>query len=539
MRIAIAQLNLLIGDIAGNQAKIIANIEEAKSRHHADLIIFPELAITSYPPEDLLLRPKFMRQSHQALTEIVKSARGIDVFIGYPETVKDKIYNSLGYLHDGKIHSTYRKKDLPNYGVFDDKRYFTAGRETTIIHLDTLPAAPSICEDLWSPDHACSAATGGARLLINVNASPYHSEVIEQRMKLLSNRVAETSMNIIYVNLVGGQDEVVFDGGSMIMSSAGEMVFQAPQFVEELYLIDLETRGSEISFNHAYPFPPQMAPEESIYRAITLGVRDYVVKNGFKGAVIGLSGGVDSALTLAIAVDALGAHNVEALMMPSRYTSDISIEDSKLLAQTLGVAYHIVPIERAFQSFTETLAPLFDGLPADATEENIQARCRGVLLMAVSNKTGKLVLTTGNKSELAVGYATLYGDMAGGFAPLKDVSKTLVYRLADWRNSQAPIIPRRIITRPPSAELRPGQKDEDSLPPYHVLDPILERYIELNQSPEEIIAAGFDARTVIDVARMVDKNEYKRRQAAPGVKVSRLAFGRDRRYPITSAYRET
>jgi NAD+ synthase (glutamine-hydrolysing) len=538
MRIAIAQLNLVIGDIAGNQTRIIESARTARDKYRADLIIFPELAITSYPPEDLLLRPKFLRLVEQALADITRNLNGIAALVGYPALAGGKVFNSLAYIRDGRIQINYHKKDLPNYGVFDDKRYFSPGDETPIFDLGGVPAAPSICEDLWSPGHAGSAAAAGARLLINVNASPYHSEIIEQRTELLRTRVRETGLNIIYVNLVGGQDEVVFDGGSMIMTSAGQVVFQAPQFEEGLYIINLEKTGTGVEFSHAYPPPARLAKEESVYRALVLGIRDYVGKNGFRGAVIGLSGGIDSALTLALAVDALGADNVSVLLMPSRYTSAMSVDDSRVMAEALGVTHHIVSIEQPFQSFIGILKPVFAGLPEDATEENIQARCRGVLLMAVSNKTGKLVLTTGNKSEMSVGYATLYGDMAGGFAPLKDVSKTLVYQLARWRNLRGGVIPERIISRAPTAELRPDQKDEDSLPPYSILDPILEMYIEMHRSPEEIIAAGYERQTVYDVARMVDRNEYKRRQAAPGVKISKRAFGRDRRYPITSAYRE-
>lgn len=538
MRIAIAQINLIVGDIKSNMDKIIHYIKEARGQHQAELIIFPELSITSYPPDDLLLRPKFLHLANQALHEIINNSIGINILISYPELNNGKIFNSLSYIHKGKIHATYHKKDLPNYGVFDDKRYFTAGNETIIIDLDSVPAALSICEDLWSPDHAKSAADSGAKLLINVNASPYHSEILEQRKTLLKQRVKETGLNIIYVNLVGGQDEVVFDGGSMIINSSGEIVFQAPQFNEGLYIIEVEHNGPDLKFQCNQEPTSQLSKLESIYKSLVLGVKDYIRKNGFKGAIIGLSGGIDSALTLAIAVDALGANNIEVLLMPSRYTAEMSIDDAKSMAETLSVSYHIIPIEKPFTAFTEVLTPVFADLPEDVTEENIQARCRGILLMAISNKTGKLVLTTGNKSEMAVGYATLYGDMAGGFAPLKDVSKTLVYELSNWRNTQEIIIPQRIIDRPPSAELRPDQKDEDSLPAYNILDDILERYIELDQSPEQIISAGFNAEVVEDVIKLVDRNEYKRRQAAPGVKITKRAFGRDRRYPITSGYRE-
>ena len=483
MRIAIAQINLIIGDIDGNRDKIISSVKQAKDLHDADLVIFPELAITSYPPEDLLLRPKFLRLVNQALTEILKYSLDINILVGYPETVKGKIYNSLSYLSKGKIHTTYHKKDLPNYGVFDEKRYFTAGNETPVIDLGSIPTGLSICEDLWTPDHARAAADAGAKLLININASPYHMDILDQRRKLLGNRVKETGLNIVYVNLVGGQDEVVFDGGSMLMNSTGEILFQAPQFEEGIYIIDINKKGSKLSFDSLMKPSPPIGRAESIYKSLVLGVRDYVRKNGFNGAVIGLSGGIDSALTLAVAADALGSENIEVLLMPSRYTADMSVDDARSMADKLGVRYHVISIEKPFQAFTEILSPVFADLPEDATEENIQARCRGILLMAVSNKTGKLVLTTGNKSEMAVGYATLYGDMAGGFAPLKDVSKVLVYQLAGWRNSRQQIIPQRIMTRAPSAELRPDQKDEDSLPPYDILDAILEKYIELNQSP--------------------------------------------------------
>lgn len=538
MRIAISQINLTIGDFSGNKEKIISNIREARDVHRADLVIFPELAVSSYPPEDLLLRPRFLLLADKVLKEIAAESANIKVITGFPEAVEGRIYNSLCYINHGEILAVYHKKDLPNYGVFDEKRYFTPGTETTVIDIDSIPTALSICEDLWTPDHARSAADAGAKLLININASPYHSEILKQRKELLHNRAGETGLNIVYVNLVGGQDEVVFDGGSMIVDETGNLVFQAPQFEEGIYIIDIERDGNSLSFSSGSNHVDELETEESIYQALVTGVRDYVLKNGFNGSVIGLSGGIDSALTLSIAVDALGPDNVEVLLMPSRYTAGMSVEDSKLMAESLGVSCHLIPIEKPFQAFTEILSPLFAGLPVDVTEENIQARCRGILLMAVSNKTGKLVLTTGNKSEMAVGYATLYGDMAGGFAPLKDISKSLVYKLANWRNRREQVIPRRIIDRPPTAELRPDQKDEDSLPPYDILDAILEKYIEFDQGPDEIIAAGYDAGTVRDVVRMVDRNEYKRRQAAPGVKVTKRAFGRDRRYPITSGYRE-
>jgi NAD+ synthase (glutamine-hydrolysing) len=538
MLIAIAQINLRVGDIQGNTNKIVSYINDAKTKHEVDVIIFPELAITSYPPEDLLLRRALYEQIENAIEKITEESKNIGIVIGFPEKKTDTAYNACGYIRDGKQQALYYKQNLPNYGVFDEKRYFSAGSESCLLDLDGIPAALSICEDIWSPNVAQQAKEAGARLLININASPYHIDKLSERESILKQRVEETGLNIIYLNLVGAQDELVFDGASMVIDSGGDFVFRAPQFEEGLYLIDVQQHGDKLEFHSALPSASILDRHESIYQALVLGVRDYVRKNGFKGAVIGLSGGIDSALTLTIAVDALGAENVEVLIMPSRYTADMSNDDAQEMANILSVTYHILPIELPFSAFTELLQPVFKGLPTDTTEENIQARSRGVLMMAISNKTGKLVLTTGNKSEMAVGYATLYGDMAGGYAPLKDLSKTLTYELANWRNSQEQVIPQRIIDRPPSAELRPDQKDEDSLPGYDILDPILARYIELDQSPEEIVNAGFERETVLEIVRMVDRNEYKRRQAAPGVRITRRAFGRDRRYPITSGYQE-
>ncbi|MFT5350299.1 MAG: NAD+ synthase (glutamine-hydrolyzing) [Planctomycetota bacterium] len=535
--IAIAQINLCVGDIKGNTKRILDNIEKARS-HFVDLIIFPELSICGYPPEDLLLRRALFVQIERALRQISSASNDIGIVLGYPEKTSEGLYNACSLIKDGEKRALYYKQDLPNYGVFDEKRYFSPGNSSCMFDLHGIPTSLSICEDLWSPAPAGQAADLGARLLININASPYHADILAERDALLKQRVAETNLNIIYVNLIGGQDELVFDGGSTIIDSDGKIVFRAPQFEEGLYLIEVSQQKDRLNFKSSSSSPEILDHRHSIYHALVLGVKDYVRKNGFKGAVIGLSGGIDSALTLAIAVDALGAENIEVLIMPSRYSADMSTDDAKEMAVILSVPYHILPIEEAVVAFTNLLAPIFAGLSADTTEENIQARSRGVLLMALSNKTGKLVLTTGNKSEMSVGYATLYGDMAGGFAPLKDLSKTLTYELANWRNSQEQIIPQRIIDRPPSAELRPNQKDEDSLPAYDILDPILERYIELDQSPDEIIEAGFERETVLEIIQMVDRNEYKRRQAAPGVRITERAFGRDRRYPITSGYRE-
>ena len=537
-RIAIAQVDLCVGDMEGNTARVLEYLTEARDVAGADTVIFPELALTGYPPEDLLLRPHCHVQVERALQRVAGAARGIDVILGYPRPVGAKLYNACSLLRDGEIAATYHKRNLPNYGVFDEKRYFAEGAELNLVATPHCKVALSVCEDLWDADHAREAAQAGAELLININASPYHTDKAAVREELLYRRALDCNLAIIYVNLVGGQDELVFDGGSLVVDSRGEFVFKAPQFEQGLYLVELQRDAGRITLTATSPHPPLPDFHECVYRALTLGVKDYVTKNGFKGAVIGLSGGIDSALTLAVAVDALGPENVEVLLMPSRYTADMSVEDARQMATGLGVACHLVSIEKPFSAFSEILAPLFKDLPEDTTEENIQARCRGLLLMAVSNKTGKLVLTTGNKSEMAVGYATLYGDMAGGFAPLKDVPKTLVYELSRWCNRNGEIIPQRIIERPPTAELRFDQKDEDSLPGYDVLDAILEQYIELDRTPDEIIADGYDRDTVYQVAGLVDRNEYKRRQAAPGVRITERAFGRDRRYPITSRYQE-
>ena len=537
-RIAIAQVDPCVGDIDGNTELVLEYIERARDIAGADTVIFPELVLTGYPPEDLLLRPHFHVQVEQALRRVLRAAQDIDIILGYPLAAGDRLYNACSLVRDGNIVTTYRKRNLPNYGVFDEKRYFAEGTELNLVETPDFKVALSVCEDLWTEDHAREAAQAGAELLININASPYHTGKAAVREELLQRRAVEHNIAIIYVNLVGGQDELVFDGGSLVVDGSGEFVFRAPQCEQGLYLVELEQARGRLALEAGSPQTPPPGFTESVYRALVLGVKDYVSKNGFKGAVIGLSGGIDSALTLAVAVDALGPDNVEVLLMPSRYTADMSVEDAQDMAGRLGVACHIIGIEKPFSAFTEILAPVFEDLPEDTTEENIQARCRGLLLMAVSNKTGKLVLTTGNKSEMAVGYATLYGDMAGGFAPLKDVPKILVYELSRWRNRNGEIIPRRIIERPPTAELRYDQKDEDSLPGYDVLDPILERYIELDRTPAEIIADGYDRDTVYKVIRLVDRNEYKRRQAAPGVRITERAFGRDRRYPITSRYTE-
>jgi len=535
LRIAIAQINLLVGDINGNARRVLAAACRARDELHAHAVVFPELTLAGYPPEDLLHKPHFLEQINRALADIARQAAGITLVLGFPELSAGILYNSAAVLRDGAVLAVYRKQALPNYGVFDEKRYFRPGSEPCVFALEGVAVGVTICEDVWLPGAVEQSARAGAQLVLNLNASPYQAGKAREREHAVRERVAASGVPLVYANLVGGQDELVFDGASFVMDAQGRVVLRAPPFEEALSLAEFAPQAGVLA-----ALPGAMAqPEEEVadvYKALVLGIRDYVTKNGFHGAVLGLSGGIDSALTLALAVDALGADKVEAVMMPSRYTADMSVEDARLEAEALGVAYSVIPIEPAFQAFTGLLAETFHGLPRDTTEENIQARCRGVLLMAISNKKRKILLTTGNKSEMSVGYATLYGDMAGGFAPLKDVPKLLVYRLSEHCNRKGPVIPLRVIERPPSAELAPDQKDEDSLPPYAVLDPILERYVELDQSVEAIVAAGFAEADVLRVARLVDLNEYKRRQAPPGVKISRRAFGRDRRHPITCGF---
>ena len=531
LRIALAQINLLVGDIAGNAAQVIDCATRARDALGAQLVVFPELTLTGYPPEDLLLRPELHTRVLHTLTDIARRVHGINVLLGYPRQAPGGLYNAAAVLRDGAIIATYHKQHLPNYSVFDEKRYFVPGNAPCVVDVCGVPIGVTICEDVWQPGPVRQAADAGARLLININASPYHAGKGREREAMVRRRVEESGTPMIYLNLVGGQDELVFDGESFVMDANGQVTQRAPAFAVDLYAVDIDLHAAP------KPVPAQLSPPltevESVYEALVLGVRDYINKNGFDGAVIGLSGGIDSALTLAIAVDALGADRVEAIMMPSRYTATMSLEDAAAEAKTLGVAYRVIPIEPVFDAFLAALKDEFAGRAPDSSEENIQARCRGVILMAISNKRRRMVLTTGNKSEMSVGYATLYGDMAGGFAPIKDVPKLLVYRLAEWRNARGLVIPQRVLERPPSAELAPDQKDEDSLPPYPVLDPILERYVELDRSIAQIVAEGFDEATVRRVAALVDRNEYKRRQAPPGVRITRRAFGRDRRYPIT------
>ncbi|MEA3277682.1 MAG: NAD+ synthase [Pseudomonadota bacterium] len=534
LRIVIAQLNLLVGDLAGNRDKVIAAAHAARDEHGADLVVFPELTLTGYPPEDLLLRAELLERSQEALEALAAETRGIALVVGYPKAAVGGLFNVAGFISDGRILAEYAKQHLPNYSVFDEKRYFQPGGAPSVLDFKGVRIGLSVCEDIWEEVPTRQAAQEGAELLININASPYHTGKADEREDLIQRRAREYGFPVVYANLVGGQDELVFDGGSFVVDAAGEIARRAPFFEEALMVVDFEPEPAPRPVRgERAPMPDE---EEAVYGALVLGVRDYVRKNGFRGAVLGLSGGIDSALTLAVAVDALGPEQVEVVLMPSRYTADMSIDDALKEARTLGVAASVIPIEPAFQAFLGMLEEEFAGRSADVTEENIQARCRGIILMAISNKKGKILLTTGNKSEMAVGYATLYGDMAGGFAPIKDLFKTLVYRLSRYRNRISPVIPERVITRPPSAELRPDQTDQDSLPPYEILDPVLKRYIEEDEGVAQIVAAGFPQEAVRQVARLVDRNEYKRRQAPPGVRITCRAFGRDRRYPITSGF---
>ncbi len=534
--LAIAQLDLTVGDIAGNTAKILEYANRARDELQADLVIFPELSVCGYPPEDLLFHSGLRRRVEEALTEIRDATKGIAVLVGFPEYVDDDIYNSCAVFSDGKLLCHYRKQSLPNYSVFDEKRYFTAGKSAAVFSLNGIRIGLHICEDVWGPKPIAASRAAGAECIIAINGSPYEVDSQAKREKVMRFRATETRMPLVYVNMVGGQDELVFDGGSFVVDAGGDTRFRAPPFDEGLYRVVLLGAADGVEPESA-EVADLLSTESSVYRALVTGTRDYVGKHRFPGVVIGLSGGIDSALVLAIACDAIGNDRVRAVMMPFRYTSTMSQEDAAQQAKTLGIRYDVIPIAKLFDATVAQLAPIFADRKEGVTEENIQARCRGLLLMAISNKTGYMLLTTGNKSEMAVGYATLYGDMAGGFAPIKDCSKLLVYRLARYRNTVSDLIPERVIAREPSAELRAGQKDSDSLPDYEVLDPILAAFIEEDLSVEEISARGFERDTVIRVLELVKRNEYKRRQAPPGIRISSRAFGRDWRYPITSGYR--
>ena len=567
IRIAMAQINTLVGDIEGNVDKIRTSLQRAREIG-AELVLFPELAVTGYPPEDLLLKPAFLRANVDAVRALVPETAGLTAVVGFADVDED-VYNAAAILHDGAWGHTYHKQYLPNYGVFDEERTFDAGTAVPVFQRGDVTFGVSICEDIWYPagPPETAALQGGARLLLNISASPYHDGKGRSREQMLRTRAADNAAVVAFCNLVGGQDELVFDGRSIIVNERGQVIARGAQFEEDFIVADVDI-GAVFRWRLHDPrlrkaadrplptvtLPVPEAPEkppleahvveplarlDEVYRALVLGTRDYVHKNDFAEGVIGLSGGIDSSLVACIAADALGPENVIGVSMPSRYTSDMSNDDAAILAENLGIRYMRIPIESVFKAYLNVLAEPFTGTEPGVTEENIQARIRGNYLMALSNKFGWMVLTTGNKSEMSVGYATLYGDMAGGYAVIKDVLKGLVYELSEWRNAQpdGPVIPERAITRPPSAELRPDQQDSDSLPPYGVLDPILQAYVVEDLSPEEIVAAlDVDAATVTRVVRMVDRAEYKRRQAPPGVRITVRAFGKDRRLPITQRY---
>jgi NAD+ synthase (glutamine-hydrolysing) len=534
VKIALAQLDTRVGAIDDNADQLIRALGRARDELGCDLVVFPELAVSGYPPEDLLLHHGLRLRVAAAFARIAAAVDGIAACFGYPEYDGDFLYNSAAIVRGGETIA-YRKWELPNYGVFDEKRYFAPGDRPAVVEIAGVRCGFLVCEDAWEPDAAAAAAAAGAEIVIVINGSPFHTEQRAIRRRIIAARVRETGLPFVYVNMVGGQDELVFDGDSFAMDATGCVVFEAPVFEAGLFVLEIDASGAKPAIV-PQPLPASGPVVENVYRALVLGTRDYIAKNGFPGVALGLSGGVDSALTLCLAVDAIGAERVHAVMMPSRYTSDISVEDAAAQAGMLGVKHDVLPIEGVYGAVLDVLADLFAGLPHDTTEENVQARCRGILLMAISNKLGSMLLSTGNKSEMAVGYATLYGDMAGGFAPLKDCTKTLVYELARYRNGVSAAIPERVITRAPSAELAPDQKDSDSLPPYDVLDAILQAFILEDKSVEQITELGFDKATVGRVLAMVKRAEYKRRQAPPGVRISKRAFGRDWRYPITSGY---
>lgn len=535
LTVALAQLNMLVGDIEGNAQKIITTTRE-QADAGADLVVFPELALTGYPPEDLLLRPDLMVRVNAQLDLIAQVSHKTAVLVGHPWSEDGTLYNALSVYAEGRLLIRYYKQKLPNYGVFDELRYFSAGDKNALLELNGVRLGLLICEDLWfdAPVDALHAA--GAEVIVSINASPYDQEKPQVRQRLLEGHCRRTGLPLLYLNQIGGQDELVFDGCSKVFNAQGEMTHRLAAFAEQVELVSLHKQQDALTITPmAQPAAAQGLLAQT-YQALVLAVRDYVTKNGFQGAVLGLSGGIDSALTLAIAVDALGADKVQAVMMPFRYTADISVADAKEEADLLGIEFDIVSIEPMFDAFMQQLAPMFAGTERDTTEENLQARCRGVMLMALSNKRRRLVLTTGNKSEMAVGYATLYGDMAGGFDVLKDVPKTLVFQLSEYRNTLSYVIPQRVIDRPPSAELAPDQVDQDSLPPYDILDAILHAYVEQDKSVADLVAMGFEEDVVRKVIRLVDINEYKRRQAAVGPRITARNFGKDRRYPITSGF---
>ena len=544
LRIALAQITTRVGDCVANANRVIDMMVRARQELGARVIVFPELTLTGYPPEDLLLREDFLVQCEAQLERIALAAGDMAVVIGTPLRLPGHplkahgIANAAVVIDQGRIIARYAKRALPNYGVFDEKRYFRKGREACVVQIDGVPLGITICEDIWEEKAVRETVEAGALIILTLNASPYHRHKTVDREHVVAERIAETGCPVVYVNLVGGQDELVFDGRSFVATADNSIVSKLPAFAEALGWVDVAPSGAIVAHGASHPWPEG---EQEVYTALTTGIRDYVRQNGFHGVVLGLSGGIDSALVLTLAVDALGADNVLAVRMPSRYTSQMSLDDAAEQCHNLGVRYETLPIEPVFEALQTSLSDLFAGLAEDATEENLQARTRGVLLMALSNKFGRMLLTTGNKSELAVGYATLYGDMAGGFAPIKDVPKMLVYALASWRNQSLVAgrlpIPLRVIEREPSAELRADQRDSDSLPPYDLLDRIIRGFVEEDQSVDDMVAEGMDRAIVRRVVRLILLNEYKRRQAPPGIRISRRAFGRDRRYPITSGFR--
>jgi NAD+ synthase (glutamine-hydrolysing) len=538
MNLCMGQINTFVGDWQGNCERVITACLSAHAKFADAVVVFPELTLTGYPPEDLLLRPSLEQETDAVLAQLcAELPPTLWVVVGYPRRRTDGLYNSAGVIHDGRIVAEYDKQSLPNYQVFDEKRYFQEGTGACIVDISGVKVGITICEDIWEPEPIAGARAAGAQLLINLNASPFHRGKPLQRQAMVAERARANDLPVVYVNQVGGQDELVFDGGSFAVNRDGAVAVSAVDFDEALCWLKVEASSlGDVTIREGAKAEAR-DDVAAVWQALVLGVKDYVNKNGFPGVVLGLSGGIDSAVTLAVAVDALGAERVNAVMMPFRYTASISIEDAQAQAAAMGVAYRSISIESLYESFNGALAEEFEGLAPNITEENMQARCRGVLLMSISNKKNLLVLTTGNKSELAVGYSTLYGDMAGGFDALKDCPKMLVYALARYRNTLSSCIPERVITRPPSAELAPDQKDEDSLPPYEVLDAIIEHYVEQDLSASDIIAQGFAEDDVRRVLRLIDLNEYKRRQAPVGVRITQRGFGRDRRYPITWAWR--
>ncbi len=531
MKIAMAQLNYTAGDIDGNAAKITEAARRA-AEGGATLLLTTELAICGYSPEDLLLRDDFCEACDAAVVALARTVRDITMVVGHPHQRDGQRYNAASVLRDGKILATYCKRELPNYKEFDEKRYFQPGVAPCVFEHEGLQWGVSICEDVWEAPAALAAKQAGAQLLLVLNGSPYYMNKQQTRYAVVRERATATGLAVLFANQVGGQDELVFDGASFVMDAAGKLMHQSPSFVETLDFIDIVEGIPQLG-----TIAPAQSLEAEVYQALVLGVRDYVNKNGFPGILLGLSGGIDSALTLAVAADALGPERVKAVMMPSQYTAGMSREDACAQADALAVRYVEIAIKPLFDAFEQTLANEFKGLKEDTTEENLQSRIRGVLLMAMSNKTGAIVLTTGNKSEMGTGYATLYGDMAGGFAVLKDINKLMVYRLSNYRNSLSPVIPQRVIERPPSAELRPDQKDQDSLPPYDVLDAIIEAYVEKDQSPRDIIARGYARADVERVVKLIRISEYKRRQSPVGIRITQRGFGKDWRYPITNKFR--